>query len=189
VTRPTLRSLAVVLGILALGACVDELEAASAPVDGHAPALSAQLFDASVTTTLADAGVGCPPGQVLCGRCMEAFAPTASVLHTRIFTRSCALSGACHTGRAAQEGLSLASIDETLRTAVAQPSKQAPSRLLIAPGSPADSYLVDKLRGHAMAARSSTGSVSTRMPPPPSEPLCEAKIQAIEAWIAAGAPP
>jgi hypothetical protein len=171
--------LPIALVCAALAACSeDDAEALSAT-------FAAQRLDASTTSILdagpaLDAGSGCPLGQVLCGRCMAAFVPSGAEIQLRIFSRSCALSSACHAGNAAQAGLSLASIEEVLRTAVGQRSKQQPARMLIAPGDPAASYLIDKLRGHQAAPTS-------RMPPPPSEPLCAAKIEALEAWIAAGA--
>ncbi len=53
----------------------------------------------------------------------------------------------------------------------------------VIPGDPANSYLIQKLRGTAQ----SVGGVATRMPlnAPPLDP---ATIAAIEAWIARGAP-
>lgn len=134
-----------------------------------------------------DAGSSCPPGQIQCDGCIDAIPATAEALQVRVFSRSCALSDACHTGSAAQEGLSLASLDTVFSSAVGKPSKQVPALALIEPGQPDRSYLIKKLRNTEIARQASTGERSTAMPPPPSPSLCEAKIAAVEAWIRAGA--
>jgi hypothetical protein len=135
-----------------------------------------------------DAGGACPEGQVRCGGCIDAIAPEAAALQTRVFSRSCALSDACHLGPAAQEGLSLVSLDDLFEGDRGRRSRQAPALPLIEPGDPAASYLVRKLRGVDLGKQNGTGAPSTAMPPPPSPALCEAKIVAIERWIRAGAP-
>jgi mono/diheme cytochrome c family protein len=56
------------------------------------------------------------------------------------------------------------------------PSTRNPDLLLVAPFDPAGSYLVQVLRG------------STDLAMPPGDPLSEVEVQAVEAWIDAGAP-
>lgn len=57
-------------------------------------------------------------------------------------------------------------------------STQCADRLLVAPGSPSTSYLIDKLKGTNMCAGS-------RMPK--AGPLTQAQINLVENWITAGA--
>jgi hypothetical protein len=52
--------------------------------------------------------------------------------------------------------------------------------LRVAPGDPSASYLIDKLLGQNLAP-------GTAQMPNVGIPLCDAKIQAVEAWIEAGA--
>ena len=121
----------------------------------------------------------CAQGKVVCGAgCIDAISPRVDVLQERVFQRSCALARSCHTGSTPQAGLDLGSVDAIMAT-VGKPSTQLPTIPLFAPGRPDDSYVIHKLRG--------THAQGTPMPPPPSSPLCEAKIQAVEAWIRAGA--
>ena len=47
--------------------------------------------------------------------------------------------------------------------------------MLVVPGAPAESYLIDKMRGENMAAE--TDSM------PPGSTLCETKIALVEEWI------
>jgi len=126
-----------------------------------------------------DAG-GCSAGQVRCGAsCIDVIAPTAAAVQERVFQRSCALARSCHTGDTPQAGLTLSSVDEILASAVGKPASQVPTLSLLEPGRPEDSYIVRKLRN--------LQTVGTAMPPPPAAALCEPKIQAVEAWVRAGA--
>lgn len=127
-----------------------------------------------VTEPPKDAGT--PP---VTGSCTDPIAPTAEAVTQVVFQRSCGLTRSCHAGSAPVAGVDLSSVDGLFATAVGKPSSQAPSLSLITPGKPESSYLVRKLRN--------THSVGTVMPPPPSAALCESKIQAVEAWIRAGA--
>lgn len=128
---------------------------------------------------------GCPSGQVSCdGVCIDSIAADADAIHGAVLAGSCAFSS-CHSGAAAREGLDLSS-GAALRNLVDRPSAQDPSRKLVDKGSPAQSYLVDKLLDRSIAATDSRGGKTTAMPP--DAPLCEPKVAAIEAWIEAGAP-
>lgn len=60
-------------------------------------------------------------------------------------------------------------------------SRDAPGRVLVAPGDPAGSYLLDKLAGAA-------GIAGDRMPPGGGPGLSAGQLAAVRAWIAAGAP-
>ena len=148
-------------------------DAGSVALDASTPA------DAAPPSGAQDADA-CSPGQVACGAaCIDAIQPALAVLQERVFQRSCALARSCHTGNAPQAGLDLGSVDAILSRAVGKPASQVPTLSLLEPGRPEDSYIVRKLRN--------THTVGTTMPPPPGAPLCEAKIQAVEAWVRTGA--
>lgn len=98
----------------------------------------------------------------------------------RIFDQSCS-GTTCHQ---AAEGATLASIDlspgASYERLVGQPSAAAPPRLLVAPGRPADSYLlctIDPACGDRVGA-----------PMPPAGALSPATVEAVRRWIAGGAP-
>jgi hypothetical protein len=55
-----------------------------------------------------------------------------------------------------------------------------PSKVRVAPGSSADSYLMNKLLGQDMALGT--------QPMPFGGELCAVKVEAVRAWINAGAP-
>ncbi len=95
-----------------------------------------------------------------------------------IFTRSCALRG-CHAGVRPQANLDLAvgrSHGELVGVASAQCS---PPRLLVTPGDPGRSYLMNKLGGTGLC-------FGTQMPKAGTS-LAASELDAIGAWICAGA--
>jgi hypothetical protein len=83
--------------------------------------------------------------------------------------------GLCHNGQF-EPNLSTAGLTYTYL--VNRPAIELPRRLRVRPGSAAESLLVDKLRNR--------NGVATQMPLG-AEPLPEAEIAAIEAWIDGGA--
>lgn len=103
-------------------------------------------------------------------------AGTFASLADGIFTPRCA-TAACHGG---DPSPAPTSFDRALAWGqlVDVSASQDPTLKLVAPGDPARSYLVLKLRRQ--------GSPATDMPP--GDPLTEAEILSIEAWIANGAP-
>jgi hypothetical protein len=103
--------------------------------------------------------------------------PRLSVLNEEIFVPSCALSKSCHFGSAPKEGLDLSGA--IWSRIVNRPSAQLPERKLVVPGDPDASYLYEKV-SRPMPAR------GVRMPntSPPLEPRA---LDALRAWIAAGA--
>jgi hypothetical protein len=98
-----------------------------------------------------------------------------------IFTANCALSG-CHAGAAPQQGQNL-SAGNAYANIVNVASREVPALDRVEPGDPANSYLVHKIEGTAALV----GGEDTRMPLG-LEPLPQADIDLIRAWIAAGAP-
>ena len=88
---------------------------------------------------------------------------------------SCAAS-TCHDADSPAEGLDLSSASSVADNLVGVASVQDPAQVLVVAGDPAGSYLVHKLRGTGLETQMPQGAV-----------LCEAKITAVEEWIAAGA--
>lgn len=97
-------------------------------------------------------------------------------LHQRVIAKRCSgQPGLCHNGQF-EPNLSTPAL--TYAYLVGRPSLEKTDRLRVRAGDPARSLLVDKLRNR--------NGVSTQMPLG-AEPLLEADIEAIEAWIAGGA--
>jgi hypothetical protein len=94
-----------------------------------------------------------------------------------IFDANCS----CHTPTGIGDTLDLTAGYSAI---VDVPSTQAPGVDFVEPGSAADSYLVAKLRDQQL----DVGGTGTRMPLNATDPLDEATISTIEAWIDAGAP-
>lgn len=102
--------------------------------------------------------------------------PSFVSIQANVFTPICT---ACHAGAAAPMGLRLdAGSSYALLVGVA--SGEVPGLQRIAPGDPANSYLVQKLEGRA--------AVGARMPFG-GPYLDDTTIAVIRQWIAAGAPP
>ena len=151
------------------------------PIEDAGGASDAQVVDA------APPAPSCAEGEMACdGDCIPVIEPVLEDLQKRIFSRSCGLAASCHMGVSPKEGLDLSSADATFGF-VDEPSMQMPSAKLFDTDSPERSYLLRKLRGVEIADQASTGVASTQMPPPPTSPLCAAKIDAIEAWVKDGA--
>ena len=126
----------------------------------------------------------CEGDQIACDDdCIDPIAPTTTALQARIFA-GCAFQG-CHGEDGFREMLELSSVDISQDNLVGVPAVQRPAWMLVEPGAPQMSYLVNKLRGEDLDP-ASDGNPSQAMPI--GTPLCEAKIEAVEAWIAAGAP-
>jgi hypothetical protein len=102
--------------------------------------------------------------------------PRLSSIEQQIFQRSCAFSS-CHGGEAPKKGLLLEG--PTYTRLVNQPSAVVKDRVLVVPGKPEESYLYEKLT-------SSKPAEGDQMPDS-SAPLSAAKLEAVRAWIAAGA--
>jgi hypothetical protein len=97
-------------------------------------------------------------------------------LHARIIAPRCSgQPGLCHNG---QFEPNLSTPGLTYAYVVNRPAIEQAERLRVAPGNAAASFFVDKLRNR--------NGVATQMPLG-AEPLPEADIAAIEAWIAGGA--
>jgi hypothetical protein len=97
-------------------------------------------------------------------------------LQANIFTPICS---ACHAGGSAPEGLRL-DADNSYNMLVGVPSTEVPSLLRVKPGDPDNSYIIQKLEGHA--------AVGGQMPLG-GPYLSTATIAFIRQWITDGAPP
>ncbi len=104
----------------------------------------------------------------------------SSELHTLeqdVFGVSCSISQSCHGGDSPRSGVSLDS--PVYDKVVGQSAVQARSRVLVVPGDPDGSYLIEKLE-------SSEPELGERMPP--DYPLSRVSIERIREWIERGAP-
>jgi hypothetical protein len=102
--------------------------------------------------------------------------PTADFdsIQANVFTPICT---DCHAGAGAPQGLRLDSAN-SYSLLVSVPSTEAPSILRVAPGDPDNSYIIQKLEGHA--------AVGAQMPYG-GPPLSADVIAVIRQWIADGA--
>jgi hypothetical protein len=101
-------------------------------------------------------------------------------IQENIFTPICSV---CHAGGSAPEGLRLDAAD-SYNLLVGVPSTEVPSLLRVKPGDPDNSYIIQKLEGHA--------AVGAQMPfgCPNTQPcLTASTIAFIRQWITDGAPP
>jgi hypothetical protein len=118
---------------------------------------------------------GSAPGDPLCGAGTATFADVRMILNT-----TCA---GCH-GNA---GPAAAGLDLRANAAhgelVNGASSECTGRMLVVPGKPSESYIINKVRGTGLCGD------DTRMPPPDKgAALPEASIKKINDWICAGAP-
>jgi Bacterial Ig-like domain len=97
-------------------------------------------------------------------------------IQANIFTPICSV---CHIGSGAPEGLRLDAAN-SYNLLVGVPSTEVPSLLRVAPGDPDNSYIIQKLQGHA--------AVGAQMPL--GGPYLSADtIAFVQQWITNGAPP
>jgi hypothetical protein len=104
--------------------------------------------------------------------------PTLSALQASIFTPRCALPG-CHAAPTPQQGMEL-SAGHTYASTVGVDSAELSGFKRVAPGNGLDSYVVMKVSADPRI-------VGDRMPDDRTT-LTAAEIDAIRAWIDAGAP-
>jgi len=103
--------------------------------------------------------------------------PTFTQLQDNIFSKSCALSG-CHTGTFPPQGLNLTA-GLAYNNLVGVQSQEKQGVLRVAPGDPANSYIIMKITGAA-------GIAGGRMPLGRT-PLSSEQIESIRLWIQSGA--
>ena len=113
-------------------------------------------------------------------------------LEENVFKPGC-IAGSCHDGTGGDQAAKL-----DLRAGMARahlvnvPSKLEPDHLLVAAGQPSASYLlmmVQQIRPEDMTPPASPPPADVGfMPQTSPEPLCCQKLDALERWIAMGAP-
>lgn len=119
-------------------------------------------------------GQTCVAGACTCGSASVSFAADVQP----IFTASCATVG-CHRGAAPQAGLNL-SAGQAYQDIVGVAASQCnDGRMLVLPGEPSESYLIDKILGVDLC-------FGTKMPKMTDLP--SAQVEIISSWICAGAP-
>jgi hypothetical protein len=128
----------------------------------------------------------CESGEVECGTdCIPESDGSLAWVQANMFeVNSCAASS-CHDGNSLdqRQDLDLTSEAASYASLVDVESSQAAPRVLVVPSDSGSSYLVNKLTGVDMA------SGTNLMPTGAMEPLCDAKIDGVRAWIDAGANP
>ena len=133
-----------------------------------------------------DSTSGCTTGEVDCdGECITESDATLAWVQANVFdVHGCASSAACHNGQSVDPRAAFDLSDEqaSFDSLVGVDSVEAAPTLLVAPNYSAASYLVNKFTGVGMAE----GAI---MPLGALEPLCDAKIDGVRAWIDAGANP
>ncbi len=115
--------------------------------------------------------------------------PTLAAIRAEIFNVTCGL-GTCHAAptRAAKLDLRDGSDDSLCQQLVARTSCLFGDKLLVVPGKPEVSFLINKLRGTSLTGTPDPGCATTndRMPMGQT-PLSDAQIAQVEQWIRAGA--
>jgi hypothetical protein len=116
--------------------------------------------------------------------------PTLSAIQDAIFSKSCAF-GSCHGGTNPAAGLNLTS-GHSCASLVHRASCVFSSRTLVVPGNPEQSYLYHAIAGDDLGTNPDgtcaglANGTPSRMPLG-GQPLCQAQIDQVKAWIAAGA--
>ncbi|MEM7136537.1 MAG: hypothetical protein AAF500_08160 [Myxococcota bacterium] len=122
----------------------------------------------------------CGDGEVECDCvCIPAFEATLTDLQPSVFDVSCTFSG-CHDSMAPAAGLDLSSFEASETNLINAPSTQVSGDLVV-PGELGASYLINKLTDVDIAP-------GTTPMPQGGFPLCDAKLNAVELWVADGAP-
>jgi len=126
----------------------------------------------------------CDTGEVECDTvCIPAVVPVLAVengIQESVFNVSCN-SSSCHDSQNPEEGLDMSSAEASEMNLINVQSTQVMSKDLVSPNDLDNSYLYDKILGQNLAP-------GTQRMPFGVLPLCDAKIDAVEAWILDGAP-
>lgn len=142
--------------------------------------IGAQALDGEFSGAF-PSGDGSEGGDFVAEFDIEGVQATLASIQDNVFTPNCSFSG-CHSGPAGPglpTGMDLSAAAESFASLVNVASVQVPGTLRVAPGNAAASYLVQKIEG--------TAAVGDRMPLGGAV-LDPATINAVRAWIDAGAP-
>jgi hypothetical protein len=112
--------------------------------------------------------------------------PTLAAIRSDIFNGSCAL-GSCHAAPTVAAKLDLHS-DGLCQRLVRQTSCLFPDKVLVLPGKPEVSFLMDKLRGTGLEGTPDPACATSNVQMPLGQPaLSGSQLAQIEEWIRAGA--
>jgi hypothetical protein len=112
--------------------------------------------------------------------------PTIAEVQAQIFTPSCSRFQPCHRGDAAAGMLSLEA-GRALATLVGRAAPERPSELLVAPGDPDRSYLMDKVLDRNLPRAPPSSPERWTSMPPDLPRLDRSSIEMLACWIAATA--
>jgi len=116
----------------------------------------------------------------------ESSEPTLEAIRSDIFAQSCGF-GSCHGGPTPAARLDLRS-DDVCGALVGQSSCLFPNKMLVVPGKPELSFLIDKLTGARLDGMPKRDCADSNEPMPFGAPrLAPEKLARIEEWIRAGA--
>jgi hypothetical protein len=104
---------------------------------------------------------------------------TRANVQSKVLNVSCNNFTTCHNSGASPAG-QLDLSDPIVVAELMRPSIADPNRMILVPGNPEASFLIDKLRNRNVPAP------GTSMPP--GQPLDEERLSLVERWVAAGAP-
>lgn len=104
-------------------------------------------------------------------------------IQAKIFTPGCSTFSSCHRGAATQAGGLSLEPGKSLPQMLNKQSRIDAAHVLIKPGDPANSYLMIITGKYPGFIEPNVGTMPSRNPL-----LCDEKLDAIERWIAAGAP-
>lgn len=104
-------------------------------------------------------------------------------IQSKIFTPGCSAFASCHRGAAISAGGLSLEAGVARAALVDQPSAIDPSKSLVKPGDPANSYLMIITGKYPGVIDPQVGTMPSRNPL-----LCQEKLDAMDRWITAGAP-
>jgi hypothetical protein len=119
---------------------------------------------------------------IACGGEEEPKLPTFTRVQAEVLTVSCSISSSCHVGNRPAGELALTA--PSYANLVNVEALESPGKMLVKPGDPDNSYLMDKLLDRGLPT-STDGTPWTSMPP--GSRLDQARIDLVHDWIAAGA--
>lgn len=115
--------------------------------------------------------------------CLEAVNHSdLAFIQSKIFTPGCTFTS-CHRGAATMAGGLSLEAGVARDQLVGKPSDLDPTKMMVKPGDPANSYLMIITGKYPGVIPATVGTMPSRNPL-----LCEQKLDAMDRWIAAGAP-
>jgi len=97
-----------------------------------------------------------------------------------LLSQACA-TATCHDGQSRKAGLDLTEGKAWAETVGVSTLQCGGGKVLVVPGQPSASYLLQKMRGQGLCGGSEV------MPPQPEQPLGLRDIEIVSAWICQGA--